>query len=109
MSERGRLVRVGVAANQAEAEMLAGLLRDSGIECLLIRTGGTDVPDFLAAGPRNLMVAEGRADQAREILGTQLLPGEAPRQVDARRLLAGVLIGTCAVFTLAVLVYLLGG
>lgn len=89
--------------------MLAELLRDSGIECLLIRTGGTDVPDFLAAGPRNIMVAEDRATQAREVLGTQLSPGEPPSQVDARRLLAGVLIGTSAVFALAVLIYILGG
>ena len=49
---KGRLVRVGWARNQAEAEMMEGLLLEQGIPSLVRRTGGADVPDFLAAGPR---------------------------------------------------------
>jgi hypothetical protein len=65
-----RLVRVGWARNQAEAEMMEGLLREQGIPTLVRRTGGADVPDFLAAGPREILVPASGAALARELLGT---------------------------------------
>jgi hypothetical protein len=71
----GRLVKVGWARNQAEAELIAGLLLEEGIPSVAKRSGGFDVPDFLAAGPRDILVAASGADAAREVLQT---PAEAP-------------------------------
>jgi Putative prokaryotic signal transducing protein len=71
----GPLVRVGTARNQAEAEMLEGLLLEEGIPSLIRRTGGFDVPDFLAAGPREILVPAAGAEVARDVLGT---PEPAP-------------------------------
>ena len=51
----GPLVKVGSARNQAEAEMLENLLLEEGIPSLIRRSGGFDVPDFLAAGPRDIL------------------------------------------------------
>ena len=64
------LVRVGWARNQAEAELMEGLLREQGIPTLVRRTGGADVPDFLAAGPREILAPASSAAIARELLGT---------------------------------------
>jgi hypothetical protein len=75
---RERLVRVGTARNQAEAEMMEGLLREQGIPSLVRRTGGADVPDFLAAGPREILVPESGAALARELLGTAERPEPGP-------------------------------
>ncbi len=68
----GPLVKVGSARNQAEAEMLENLLLEEGIPSLVRRSGGFDVPDFLAAGPRDILVPASGSDLAREILGTPL-------------------------------------
>jgi hypothetical protein len=64
----GRLVRVAGGRNQAEAEMIAGLLLEEGVPSILRRTAGFDVPDFLAAGPRDVMVPEAGAEAARNVL-----------------------------------------
>lgn len=68
-------MRVATARNQAEAELLEGLLLEEGIPSLVRRTGGFDVPDFLASGPRELLVPAAGAELARELLGT---PAPAP-------------------------------
>ena len=65
----GPLVKVARASNQPEAELLQALLLDAGVPSLARRSGGFDVPDFLAAGPRDLLVPEGGAAVAREVLG----------------------------------------
>lgn len=62
------LVRVAYAQNQPEAELIQGLLRDNGVESIAKRSRGFDVPDFLAAGPRDILVPASRAELAREIL-----------------------------------------
>ncbi|HEU4907216.1 MAG TPA: DUF2007 domain-containing protein [Solirubrobacterales bacterium] len=67
-SSSGKLVKVGYGQNQAEAEMIQGLLSEHGIPSMLKRAAGFDVPDFLAAGPRQVLVAEELAEQAREVL-----------------------------------------
>ncbi|HET6571684.1 MAG TPA: DUF2007 domain-containing protein [Solirubrobacterales bacterium] len=67
-SGKGKLVKVAYAQNQAEAEMIQGLLSEHGIPSMLKRAAGFDVPDFLAAGPRQILVAEEVAAQAREVL-----------------------------------------
>jgi hypothetical protein len=67
-SSRGKLIKVAYAQQQAEAEMIQGLLSEHGIPSMLRRAAGFDVPDFLAAGPREVLVAEEIAEQAREVL-----------------------------------------
>jgi hypothetical protein len=65
----GPLVRVARARHQAEAEMIENLLLEEGIPALSRRSGGFDVPDFLAAGPRDILVPASGAEAAREALG----------------------------------------
>jgi len=64
----GRLVKVARAENQPEAELIAVLLLEEGIPSMQRRSGGFDVPDFLAAGPRDILVPESGAEAAREAL-----------------------------------------
>jgi hypothetical protein len=72
---RGDLVKVGFARNQSEGELMQGLLLEEGIPSLMKRSRGFDVPDFLAAGPRDVLVPETGAEAARALLAdTQLLP-----------------------------------
>jgi hypothetical protein len=59
---------VASARNQAEAEFIQALLREEGVPSMVRRTAGFDVPDFLAAGPRDVLVPEAAADLARQIL-----------------------------------------
>ena len=65
----GPLVRVATARHQAEAEMLEVLLLEQGVPSLVRRSGGFDVPDFLASGPRDILVPASGAELAREVLG----------------------------------------
>ena len=92
----GRLVRVAGARNQAEAEFIQGLLLEEGVPSLLRRTAGFDVPDFLAAGPRDVMVPEAGAEVAREILlQAEIVTDDARaagRVVAPGRLLIGLLV-----------------
>jgi hypothetical protein len=64
----GELVRVAAARNQPEAEFIRGLLLEEGIPSLQRRSPGFDVPDFLAAGPREILVPASGAAAAREAL-----------------------------------------
>jgi hypothetical protein len=64
----GELVRVAGGRNQAEAEFIQGLLLEWGVPSVLRRTAGFDVPDYLAAGPRDVLVPEAGAETAREVL-----------------------------------------
>jgi len=41
---------------------------------MLRRSGGFDVPDFLAAGPRDILVPESGAEAAREALAWEQPP-----------------------------------
>ena len=61
----GPLVRAAWARNQAEAELIQGLLLEEGIPSLARRSGGFDVPDFLASGPRDILVPASGAEVAR--------------------------------------------
>ena len=89
----GSLVRVVGARNQAEAEFIQGLLLEEGVPSLLRRTAGFDVPDFLAAGPRDVLVPQTGVSTAREVLLQAELIGSEPATttVDPRRLLLGLL------------------
>jgi hypothetical protein len=65
---QGELVKVARARHQAEAELMQGLLLEEGIPSLVRRSGGFDVPDFLAAGPRDILVPAAGAEAARALL-----------------------------------------
>jgi hypothetical protein len=65
---RGELVRVAGGRNQAEAELIQNMLMEEGVPSILRRTAGFDVPDFLAAGPRDVMVPESGVETARGML-----------------------------------------
>lgn len=64
----GPLVAVGWARHQAEAELVQGLLSEAGIPSMLRRSRGFDVPDMLAAGPRDVLVPESGVEVARQVL-----------------------------------------
>ncbi len=90
----GPLVRVIGAHNQAEAEFIQGMLLEEGVPSMLRRSAGFDVPDFLAAGPRDVLVPQAGLSTAREVLlQAELIeaePSGAP--VAPLRLLAGLVV-----------------
>jgi hypothetical protein len=93
---RGELVKVAGGRNLAEAELVQGILLDQGIPSVQRRTRGFDVPDFLAAGPRDILVPEAAAQEALALLtdadlGPQLPEPDADRN-RALRLAAGMAI-----------------
>jgi hypothetical protein len=77
----GELVRVARAHHQAEAELIQNLLLEEGIPSMTKRSGGFDVPDFLAAGPRDVLVPSSGADAARDLLAPRASGGGDPREV----------------------------
>ena len=91
----GELVRVAGGRNQAEAEFIQGLLLEEGVPSMLRRTAGFDVPDFLAAGPRDVLVPQAGAETAREVLmQAELGPSEGHAARGPRPLvLAGAILG----------------
>ena len=105
----GRLVRVAGASNQAEGEFIQSLLLEEGVPSVLRRSAGFDVPDFLAAGPRDVLVPESGVATAREVLlQAELISGEPAGPVIApRRLLIGLLtalaVGVAIVWALSTL------
>jgi hypothetical protein len=93
---RGELVRVAGGRNQPEAELIQGMLLEEGIPSILRRSRGFDVPDFLAAGPRDVMVPESGFEAAHALLATsnlasqRLEPGQLPGIGSPGRLAAGI-------------------
>jgi hypothetical protein len=65
---RGELRRVVTARQQAEAEWIQMMLLEEGVPSTLRRTAGFDVPEMLAAGPRDVLVPESGYDLARRLL-----------------------------------------
>jgi hypothetical protein len=102
----GELVKVAWARNESEGEFIQAMLLEEGVPSLLRRSAGFDVPDFLAAGPRDVMVPASGAQTAREVLlqADVISPQPAGRLVDPRRLLLGLLV---ALAVGALLVWLL--
>jgi hypothetical protein len=90
----GPLVRVAGARNQAEAEFIQGLLLEEGVPSLVRRSAGFDVPDMLAAGPRDILVPSSGVDTAREVLlQAELINPERSGPVIAPgRLLVGLIL-----------------
>ena len=90
----GKLVKVAYARNQAEAEFIQGLLLEEGVPSMLRRSAGFDVPDFLAAGPRDVLVPETAVATARQVLLDGDLISDRPpdRVVAPGRLLLGLIV-----------------
>lgn len=78
----GKLAKVAFARNQAEAEMLQGLLSEVGIPSVLKRSGGFDNPDFLAAGPHDVYVAAEVLQRARGVLADTMLETEEEERAE---------------------------
>jgi hypothetical protein len=100
----GRLVRVAGASNQTEAEFIQGLLLEEGVPSTLQRTRGFDVPDMLAAGPRDVMVPQSGYVTARQILLESSIVREVPATdagVAPQRVLAGLLAAVAVVAVIA--------
>jgi hypothetical protein len=94
----GNPVRVARARNQAEAEFIQGLLLEEGVPSMLRRSAGFDVPDFLAAGPRDVLAPASGAEVARDVLlQAQLISTDQPARPAPARLLAGVVAGVLLV------------
>jgi hypothetical protein len=65
---RGELRHVVTARQQAEAEWIQMLLMEEGVPSTLRRTAGFDVPEMMAAGPRDVLVPDSGLEVARELL-----------------------------------------
>jgi hypothetical protein len=109
----GRQVRIASAQNLAEAELIQGMLLEEGIPSAQRRARGFDVPDFLAAGPRDILVPEAGAAAAHELLADMrtgesetAVPPEGERPV---RLAAGLLVALAGAAGLIWVLYQLTG
>ena len=99
----GPLVYVAGARNQAEAEFIQGLLLEEGVPSLIKRSAGFDVPDFLAAGPRDILVPSSGVDAAREVLlQAELIDSRPAQPVVAPWRLLGALVLALVVGALVV-------
>jgi len=107
----GELMKVAWARNQAEAEFIQGLLLEEGVPSMVRRARGFDVPDFLAAGPRDVLVPAAGVSAAREVLlQSELVGDETASGVDPPwRLFAGVVGAFAVVAGVAWLVSVLAG
>ncbi|MET0731030.1 MAG: hypothetical protein ABWZ03_07555 [Solirubrobacterales bacterium] len=108
----GDLVKAGWARNQAEGELIQGILLEEGIPSVQRRTRGFDVPDFLAAGPRDILVPQAAFEAAKELLadqrvepGAELPAPETDGGLPAARLAVGILIAAAGAFGLVWLLY----
>jgi hypothetical protein len=100
----GPLVKVAWGGNQSEAELIQGFLLEDGIPSVLRRSPGFDVPDFLAAGPRDILVPESAAAAAAEVLQQADQPPEtAAWSPNPIKLVAGIVIGGSVAALLAYL------
>jgi predicted esterase len=48
--------------------LMDGVLKDAGIPSLIQRAAGFDAPDFLAAGPRDVLVPGSLVEEAKQVL-----------------------------------------
>ena len=100
-SENNELVKVAYANDEPEAELVQGLLRNAGVASVVRRAPGFDVPEFLAAGPRDVLVAAADVPVARDVL-REVDAGESgppsrsgaywPRRVRAALLIAVAMV-----------------
>ena len=107
---QGEPVKVAFTRNQAESDLIQNILLEEGIPSIARRTRGFDVPDFLAAGPRDVLVPESGAELARELLReADVAETVEPVTQGARHLLLPLLLVGGGAFAAALLAWLLGG
>jgi hypothetical protein len=112
---RGDLRRVATARHQPEAELIQMLLLEEGVPSTLRRSAGFDVPDFLAAGPRDVMVPESGLEIARQVLHESEIasspdPGAETYPITSRpmaRLFLGLVAGSAVLGLVVWLVVML--
>ena len=63
-----RWVKVAAAPDETIALLMDGVLKDAGIPSLIQRAPGFDAPDFLAAGPRDVLVPDSLLEEAKQLL-----------------------------------------
>ncbi len=106
MSDEDPLVRVAGGRNQVEAELIADLLRQDGIPSLIQRSAGFDVPDYLAAGPRDVLVRASHAHVAFDLLQEHGLASRSEREVvsvPAVRVLLALVVGVAVIAAVSLL------
>ncbi|HEY7151763.1 MAG TPA: hypothetical protein VH391_08775 [Solirubrobacterales bacterium] len=110
---RGDLIRVTGARNLADGEFIQGILLDQGIPSMLRRARGFDVPDFLAAGPRDVLVPESGYEAARDVLRSEDMlmaeadPGSMPGIGSPLRLAVGIAIAVALAALIVFALYLI--
>jgi hypothetical protein len=99
----GDLVRLVGVGNQVEGEFVQGLLLEEGIPSLMRRRMGFDVPEFMASGPRDVLVPRSGLLAARDVLlQAELLPSPVPGPSPTRLLLT--MLAVLAVVALLVVI-----
>jgi hypothetical protein len=63
-----RWVKVAAAPDESVALLMDGVLKDARIPSLIQRAPGFDAPDFLAAGPRDVLVPGSLVEEAKQVL-----------------------------------------
>ncbi|HEX2740064.1 MAG TPA: hypothetical protein VHM69_06430 [Rubrobacter sp.] len=61
-------MKVAAAPDESVALLMEGVLKEVGIPSLIQRAAGFDAPDFLAAGPRDVLVPGSLVEEAKQIL-----------------------------------------
>ncbi len=61
-------MKVAAAPDESTALLMDGVLKDAGVPALIQRAPGFDAPDFLAAGPRDVLVPGALLEEARRLL-----------------------------------------
>lgn len=102
----GEPERVAGARNQVEGEFIQGLLLEEGIPSMLRRARGFDVPDFLASGPRDVLVPASGLAAAREVLmqSEVISASQAPAQVAVPWRVMALLLIALAVVAVVIVV-----
>jgi hypothetical protein len=80
----GKLIKVAFARNQAEAEMIQGLLNEGGMPSVLKRARGFDAPEFMAAGPHDVLVDSSHAHKAKTLLADTITEDPADEETELR-------------------------
>lgn len=102
----GDLVSVAIGRHQPEAELIQNLLLEEGVPSTLRRTQGFDVPEMMAAGPRDVLVPQSGVATAREVLlQAEMITSEPARPVvSPGPLLLWLLAGFLVACTVALLI-----
>jgi hypothetical protein len=98
----GEPVKVAFTRNEAESDLVQNILLEEGVPSMARRSRGFDVPDFLAAGPRDVLVPGSGAEFARALLRdaavAEIVEVSEPRVPQVRILLAVLGGGLLAAF-----------